>query len=112
MAMLVDIVFVLDKFVPHDLLQVITLVAQVLQKIDRILHQMEAIQPVLNAHVEGCRDGAFLVVAAHMKIAIGAPVGEAMDQRGISVEGEKDLAVAREQRIIVDILEPVRMFAG
>ena len=87
--MLVDIVLVLDELVPHRLLQIGALAAGLGQVVDDVLHEMEAVEFVLHAHVEGGGDRAFLLVAAHVKIAVRPSVGQAMDQRGIAVGAVK-----------------------
>jgi carbamate kinase len=96
---------------PHHLLQIGALAAQMRQPIDDVLHQMEAVQIVLHAHVEGGGDRAFLLVAAHMQVAVGPAIGQPVDQRGIAVEAEDDVLVLGEQRIVVGFAQPVRMLA-
>ena len=69
-------------------------------------------RPVLHPHVEGCGDGAFFVVAAHVQIAVGPAVGESVDQAGVAVEGEDDVFVGGEQGVVVGVAESVWVLAG
>ena len=92
-------------------LQVGPLAPQVRQAIHHVLHQMKAVQIVLNAHVEGRGDRAFFLVAPDMEIWIGPPVGQAMDQPGISVEGEDDVLVFGEKVIVIRFVQPVGVLA-
>jgi len=71
--MLIDVMLVLDKLVPSHLLQIGPL-APVRQAIHHVLHEMKAVQVILNPHVESSRDGTFFLVAADVEIAIGPAV--------------------------------------
>ena len=62
---------------------------------------MEAIEVVLHAHVEGGRDGALFLVAAHVQVAVGAPVGQSVDQPRVAVEAKDDVLVRGEERVVV-----------
>ena len=77
--MLIDVTLVLDELVLDHLLQVGPLAPQVRQAIHHVLHEMKAVQVILNAHVEGRGDRAFFLVAPDMEILVGPPVGQAMD---------------------------------
>src|SRR5207248_11076142 len=58
--------------------------------------------------VEGRGDRAFLLVAPDVQVAvISAPVGQAMDEPRISVEGEDDRTVAREQGVEIRVRQAV-----
>ena len=71
------------------------------QAIDRIHHQVEAVQVVHDRHVEGRRDRALFLVAPDVQVAVGPAVGQPVDQPGVSVEGEDDVLVFREERIVI-----------
>ncbi len=101
LAMLVDVMLVLDELVLHHLLQIGPLGAQVRQAIDHVLHEVESVQVVLHPHVEGRRDGAFFLVAADVQVAVGAAVGQPVDQPGIPMEAKDDVLVFREERIVI-----------
>src|SRR5262245_66048524 len=73
---------------------------------------MEAIEIVQHAHVEGCRRGAFFLIAAHVDVVMArSPVGEPMNERRVTVEGEDDRLVGREQRVEIVIREAVWVLA-
>ena len=110
--MLLDIDLVLDKLVPTHLLQIGALAAQVGQAIDDILHEVKAIQIVLHPHVEGGGDRAFLLIAAHVQVAVGAAVGQPMDKPGISMEAKDDRLIRGEEGIVVGLAEPMGMFGA
>ena len=67
----------------------------------------------MHAHVERRGGGAFLLVAAHVEIAVaGPPVGQPVNQPRIAVEREDDRLVRREQGVEVPVREAVRMLAS
>ena len=68
---------------------------------------MEAVEVVLHPHVERGRDGALFLVAADVQVAVGAAVGQAVDQPGVAVEAEDDVLVLGEQRVVVGVAQPV-----
>ena len=73
---------------------------------------MEPVNVVLHAHIEGRCDGALLLVAPDVELAVGAPIGQLMDQGGVAVEGEDDGLILGEQRVIVRVAETVGMLTG
>src|ERR1700677_1667730 len=93
LAVLLDVLFMLDEFVLHDLLQVRALRSKLRYAIDHILHKVKAIQFVLHANVEGCGDRAFLLVSADVEVSIRPPVGEPMHQRGVAVKTKNDVLI-------------------
>lgn len=66
LAVLVDVRLVLDELVLELLLQIDALVAGLRQAIDRVHHEVKAVQIVEHGHVEGRGDGALFLVAAHV----------------------------------------------
>src|ERR1039458_2376660 len=58
LAVLIDVLLVLDELVPDHLLQIGAPGAQVRHAIHHVLHQMETIEVVLHPHVKRRRDGA------------------------------------------------------
>src|SRR5437764_511131 len=57
--------------------------------IDHVHDKVEAIHVVEHNHVKRRRDGSFFLVAAHMQVIMTvAAVGEAVDQRRVTVIGE------------------------
>jgi hypothetical protein len=70
----------LDEFVLHFLLEISPFGSEMGQAIHDILHEVEAVEIVLNPHIEGCCDGSLFLVPPHMQIAIGAPIGQPVDQ--------------------------------
>ena len=88
---------VFDELVLHLLLQVCALGAQIRHAVDHVLHEMKPVEVVLNPHVEGCCDGALLLVAAHVEFAVGPSVGQAMDQPWVSMETKDDVLIDSEE---------------
>src|ERR1700689_2907581 len=107
--MLVDVMLVLDELVAHRLLQIRPFAAESRYFIDDILHQMKAIDVVLNAHVEGCGDRTLLFVASDMEVPIGSAIGQPMDERRIAVKAEYDGPIPGEERIVVGLAQSMRM---
>ena len=65
---------------------------------------MQSIDTVCTGHIEGRRGGAFLVVAANVKIrVVGAPIGQTVNQRWITVVVEDHRFVAREESVEVAV---------
>src|SRR5256885_10412277 len=57
----------LEQAVAHFVLEVIAAAGELRQALDDVLDEVEAIHVVQHRHVEGGRDRAFLLVAAHMR---------------------------------------------
>ena len=70
----IDVDFVLDEFIPHQLLQVSAFGSQIRHPIHHILYQMETVQFVLNPDVERRRDRAFFLVAPDVQVPIGPAI--------------------------------------
>ena len=100
---LVDVVLVLYQLVVHLLDEVSTAIAQLRQMQDCILYQMEAVDLVLNAHIERRGDGALFLIAVDAQIAVRTLIGQLMHQRGIAVGREDDGLILGEQRVIIGI---------
>src|SRR5712691_2578894 len=78
--------------------------------VDHVDHQVESVQVIEHHHVEGRRGRALLFVSADVQVAvIRPPVGQTMDQPGISVIGEDHRPVRSEERVELGIGEAVRM---
>ena len=98
-----------EKLVLQALFQVQAGCTSLRQTVDRVHHQMKAVDVVAHRHVERRRDAAFFLVAADMDVAVvGAPVGQPVDQRRVGMEGEDDLFVAREYFIEIGVAMVVR----
>ena len=81
--------------------------------VDHVHHQVEAVEVVEHHHVERRRGGALLLVAAHVElVVVGAPVGEAVDQPGVAVEGEDDRPVGGEEGVELGVGEAVGVLAS
>src|SRR5260370_17465503 len=70
LAMAGDVLAMLDQAVAHFVLEVIATSGELRQTIDDVLDEVEAIHVVQYRHVEGGRDRAFLLVAAHMQVPL------------------------------------------
>ena len=80
LAMAGDVLAMLDQAVAHFVLEVIATAGELRHTIDDVLDEVEAIHVVQYRHVEGSRDRAFLLVAAHVQVhVVPAAVGEAME---------------------------------
>ena len=97
-----DVLLVLDQLVARQLPEVSPFVAQLRNTVDRVHHQMKAIEVIEHRHVKGGGGGAFLFVTTHVKIfMIGAAVSQAMNEPGIAVISKNDWLAGCEERIKV-----------
>jgi hypothetical protein len=79
--------------------------------VDDVHDQVEPIQVVQHDHVERCRGGALLEVAADVQVAVVGPaVRQPVDQPRVAVVGEDDRPVGGEYRVELGVGEPVRVF--
>src|SRR5271165_1120668 len=109
LAMLVDVVLVLDELVAHCLFQIVALAAETGQIVHDVLHQMKAIDVVLHPHVKGCGDRALLLVAPDMEVPVGPAISQPMNQRRMAVEAEYDRPIPGEERVVVGFAQAMRM---
>ena len=68
-----------DQSVLHPLLQVISARSQSGPMVERVLHEMKPVQPVLHPHVERRRERAFLAVSPGMKVPVCPVLGQMVD---------------------------------
>ena len=79
LAVLVDVMLMLDELVLHLLLQIGSLGTQMRQAINHVLYQVEAVQVVLYPYVEGRSDRALFLVAPDVEIVVSPAVGQPVD---------------------------------
>src|ERR1035438_1537253 len=83
------------------------------EPVDDIYRQVKAVEVVEHDHVERGRCGALFLVSAYVHVLMAAsPVGEAVDKPWVTVEGEYDRLVRREQCIEFRVRDAVRMLGG
>ena len=58
---------------------------------------MKAIQVILHPHIKSCSNRSFFLVATDVEIAIGAAIGQPVDQPGVSMKAKDDVLVFREE---------------
>ena len=109
--MLIDVDFVLDELVLHQLLQVGPFGSQIRHPIHHVLHQMKPVQFVLHPYVERRRDRAFFLVASDMQVPIGPTIGQPVDQPRIAVKAEDDVLIFGEEGIVVGLAQSMRVLA-
>src|ERR1700677_1190797 len=112
LAVLIDVMLVLDEFVLHLLFKVGAPGTQVWQAIDDVLHEMKAVEVILHPHVEGGGDGALFLVAADVQVAVGSAVGQPVNEPRVTMKAKDDVLVAREERIVIRFAQSVRVLAG
>src|SRR5262245_28800766 len=112
-AMLVGVVLAVDLPVAQLLLGVGPGHPQGGHAVDDVHGQAEAVNLVLDSQIKRRVDVPLFLVAAYVDVRmIGAPVGQAMDQRRIAVEIEDDRLINGEQTVEVPVREAVRVLAG
>src|SRR2546429_8844781 len=112
LAMLRDVLLVFDEFVADGLLGVGSLGTKLRHAVNHVRDEMKAVEVVHHHHVKRSRGRAFFFVTAHVEgPVVGAAIGEPMNQPGITVIGEDDRFVGREEHVEVLVGQTVRMFA-
>ena len=101
----------LYQFVVHFLNQIGTAVAQLRKEANDILHQVEAVDLILHAHIKRRGDSAFLLVAIYMEITVRPSVGQLVNQGMVAVECENDRLIFRKQGLILYIAQAVRVLS-
>ena len=66
----------------------------------------------MHPHIERRGDRTFFFIAADMQVAIGAPVGQPVNQPGVAMKTEDDMLSLCEQRVIILIGQSVRMLCA
>ena len=113
LAVLVDVLLVIDKRIADRLFCIGRARAQLRHAVNHVLHQVKTVQIVEHAHVEGRGRCPFFLVAAHVEIVmIGAPIGQAMNQPRVAVKSKNDRLVGGEQRIEILVAQSVRVLAA
>src|SRR5258708_20317788 len=89
--MFIDVTLVFEEFLAQTLLGVRVRVLEARNTVDGVGGEMKAVEFVENRHVERSGDGAFFLVAVNVKISVVfAAIGEAMNERRITVISEDD----------------------
>src|SRR5271166_3725063 len=110
--MLVSVSSASDLVVSEFLLRVPPDLLEFGNAIDRINRQTEAIDFVVHRQFHWRVDVALLFVSPYMQSLVLAGVGQPMNQIRIGVEVENNRLVDREQRIVIQIRQPVGMFGA
>src|SRR5690606_717934 len=110
LAVLVNILLVLDQLVANVLLSVGRAGPQFRHPIDNVANQVEAIDVVEHRHIERRGRCSLFLVAADMQVVmIRAPVRQPVNQPWVAVIGEDNRFIARKDRVEVAIRQSVRM---
>ena len=93
-----DVLLVFDQLDMQALLGERGHVAQARHAVEHVHGQVIAVDLIHHGHVKRCGGGAFFLVSAHVQVGvIGTPIGQPVDQPGISVEGEDNRLVGGEE---------------
>src|SRR5262249_6968916 len=107
-----DELLVVDELVADRLFGVSGACPKLRNAVDHVAYQVEAIEIVQHAHVERRRGRALFLVAAHVDVVVArSAVGQPVNKRRVTVEGEDDRLVGGEQRVKIMIREAVRVLA-
>src|SRR5215475_1666452 len=97
LAVLVDILLVVDQRVADRLFGIGRTRAQLRNAVYHISHQMEAVEIGTHTHVEGGGGCPLFLVPALMQILmVGAPVCEPVNQPGVSMKCKYDRLIGSE----------------
>ena len=99
----------LNEFVAHLLVEVSAAVAEVWQLKEHGLNQVEAIDFVLDADIEGGGDGAFFVITVDVEVVVMTTIGQFMDEGWIAVEVEDDRLILGEEHVELGIAQAMLM---
>src|SRR5690606_32178795 len=103
-----DVLAVFDELVAQPLPVAPADGLQLRYPIDDVDGEVEPVDPVQHAHVEGSGGRALLDVAADVQVVmVGATVGQPVDQPRIAVVGEDDGLVGREEGVELPMRQPV-----
>src|SRR3974390_1627812 len=109
-AVSADELLMVDELVSYRLLSISRPRTKLRHAVDHIAHQVEAIEIVEHAHVEGCGRCSFFLVAAHVNVIVpSAPVGQSVNQPRVTVKGKDDGLVCRKRNIKLAIRDAMRM---
>lgn len=105
-----DILFVLNKFVAHLLVEVSASVSELGKVLDCFHYKVETVNIVLHTNVERRCNGSFFFVTTdvHQTVVVAA-VGQLVNKVGIAVEGEDYRFILGEEQVIFRIGQAVRM---
>src|SRR5262245_50598719 len=107
-----DELLMVDELVADRLLGVGGPRPKLRHAVDHVAYQVEAIEIVQHAHVEGCRGGALFLVAAYVNVVMArSPVSQPVNERRVTVEGEDNRLVGSEPRIKIVVREAVGVLA-
>lgn len=76
--------------------------------VDDVDYQPVSVHLVAHQHVEGCRRGALLDVAAYVKLVVAAAaIGQTVNQPRVTVVGEDHRPVGGEDRVVLAVAHAV-----
>src|SRR3984957_16774515 len=111
-AVSLDVFAVIDQLVADLLFGIGGPLAKLRHAIDDVADEMESVEVVDHAHIERRRGRALFLVAADMNVIVPRPpIGQAMDEPRIAVEGEDNWLVDCEERVEVTVGNAVRVLA-
>ena len=109
--MLANVLFVFDELVAQELFEVCADALQARNAVDDVAGEVKAVEVVEDGHIKGGGGSSFFFVSADVEIVvIGAAIGEAMNEPGVTVVGKDDGLVDREKGIEIAVGEPMGMF--
>jgi hypothetical protein len=106
LAVLINVMLMFNELVMYHLFEVVPLATQVRQAVYHVLDQVEPVQLVLHAHVEGGGDRAFFFIAPDVHFMVGPAIGQPVNQPGVSMKAEDDVLVFGEKGVVVRSLSP------
>ena len=81
--------------------------------VNRVDRETEPVRLVVDCQLHRRVDVAFLLVTAHMQVAVVcAAIGETVNQPGIAMEVKDDRLVGRKERIEIRIRQAMWMFGA
>src|SRR6185503_4789655 len=100
LAMLKNVFFMFDEFITDALLEISGLGSELRQAINGVGEQVKPVEMVFDRHVKRGGRGSFFLVTAHVQVpVVSAPIGQPMNQPGITMKSENDRFIRGKQQI-------------
>src|SRR5579862_3001618 len=112
-AMFVDVELVLDELISQPLFFVTRDALKPRNTVEHVARQVKPVEIIQHSHVERRGRGSFFLVSTDVQVVvISAPVGQAMNEVWIAMEGKNNRLVSGENGIEVPIRQAMRVFTG
>ena len=99
----VDILLVLYKLITHALDKVSAAVLESGNAVDDVDYEMETVNIVLYAHIEGRCDSSLFFIAENVEVTVLAAIGKLVDEGCIAVVSEYDGLILGKEIVVCGV---------